>query len=61
VLIDKTGCVQNVIVLENTTGSKPCADAASAAAFKSRYFPARRGNVAEDAWIIIRMSFENQD
>lgn len=49
--VDKKGSVVKTVVLDNTTGSKRCADAASEAALKSRFFPARKNNKAVVAWI----------
>ncbi|MFQ5706443.1 MAG: TonB family protein [bacterium] len=49
--ITEKGNVSEVVVLENTTGSKACADAAVSAAYGSRFSPAREGNKPINFWI----------
>jgi TonB family protein len=49
--IDRTGRVINVVVLENTTGSSVCANAAKEAALKGRYIPAKKDGKPTDLWI----------
>jgi len=49
--IDQTGQVVDVIVLENTTGSSVCANAAEEAALKGRYIPAKKDGKPTDFWI----------
>lgn len=49
--INKTGQVINVIILENTTESTLCANAAKEAALKGRYIPAKRNGEPTDLWI----------
>ncbi len=49
--IDKTGKVVEVIVLENTTGSEKCAQAAIEAAYGSRFTPARERGKPVSHWI----------
>jgi TonB family protein len=55
--IDETGKVVKVIVLENTTNSNACADAAKAAALKGRYIPAKRDGKPTDLWIARTYTF----
>ncbi|MBN1351304.1 energy transducer TonB [candidate division KSB1 bacterium] len=55
--VDTDGKVIEIVVLENTTASKRCEKAARQAAFKSRFFPARKNNIAVAAWIIKSYSF----
>lgn len=49
--IDNTGKVIEVIVLDNTTNSSKCAEAAVEAAYGSRFFPAKENGEAVDTWI----------
>ena len=49
--INEQGKVINVIVMDNTTGSEKCAQAAVEAAYGSRFFPAKEGNKPVDYWI----------
>jgi len=49
--IDNKGKVVEVIVLDNTTSSEKCAQAAVEAAYGSRFRPAKEGNRAVDFWI----------
>lgn len=49
--INEKGKVINVIVMDNTTGSEKCAQAAIEAAYGSRFFPAEEGNKPVDYWI----------
>ena len=56
--VDKTGKVIDVVVLENTTDSKRCEDAAIAAARQCRYIPARQGNSNVNSWVTRTITFE---
>lgn len=56
--IDSTGKVIDVVVLENTTNSKRCAAAATIAAYKCRYIPARQGNKPIDSWTTRLITFD---
>ena len=49
--IDNKGKVVEVVVLDNTTRSEKCAQAAVEAAYGSRFRPAKEGNRAVDFWI----------
>lgn len=49
--IDDKGKVVEVIVLDNTTNSEKCAQAAVDAAYGSRFRPAKEGNRAVKFWI----------
>ncbi|MFQ5823676.1 MAG: energy transducer TonB [bacterium] len=49
--IDEKGYVVEVIVIENSTGSEKCAQAAIEAAYGSRFFPAREGKKPVGYWI----------
>ncbi len=49
--IDNKGKVVEVIVLDNTTSSEKCAQAAVEAAYGSRFRPAKEGNRAVNFWI----------
>jgi protein TonB len=49
--IDEKGRVVEVIVLQNSTGSEKCAQAAVEAAYGSRFLPAREGNKPVSYWI----------
>ncbi len=55
--IDGTGQVINVVVLENTTGSSVCANAAKEAALKGRYIPAKKDGKPTDLWITRTYTF----
>lgn len=55
--IDQTGRVIDVIVLENTTGSSECAKAATEAALKGRYIPAKKDGKPADLWIARTYTF----
>ena len=55
--VSKRGKVIEVVVLENTTGSEKCAQAAIEAAYGSRYFPAKEGNKFVSYWISQPYSF----
>jgi len=55
--IDQFGHVVDAIVLENTTGSNVCANAAKSAALKGRYVPARKNGQPADLWIIRTYTF----
>ncbi|RMF58816.1 MAG: TonB family protein, partial [Calditrichaeota bacterium] len=49
--VDEKGRVTEVVVVENTTGSEKCAQAAVDAAYGSRFYPAKEGNKAVSFWI----------
>jgi len=49
--IDKSGRVIDVVILENTTKSIICANAAKQAAMKGRYIPAKKNGKPTDLWI----------
>ncbi|MCG8605919.1 energy transducer TonB [bacterium] len=49
--IDEEGKVTEVVVLDNTTGSQKCQKAAVAAAYGSRFYPAKEGAKNIDYWI----------
>ena len=49
--IDDKGKVVEVVVLDNTTNSEKCAQAAVDAAYGSRFRPAKEGNRAVQFWI----------
>lgn len=49
--VDESGEVAEVIVLENSTGSEKCAEAAVAAAYGSRFYPATRDGKPVQYWI----------
>lgn len=55
--VDKTGQVINVVILENTTESTLCANAAKEAAMKGRYIPAKRNGEPTDLWITRTYTF----
>lgn len=55
--IDQFGHVVDAIVLENTTGSNVCANAAKSAALKGRYVPAKKNGQPADLWIIRTYTF----
>jgi len=61
VKIDESGKVTDVVVLENTTGSKRCAQAAIQAAYRWKYFPGRSGNTPKISWITQNFSFNIPD
>ncbi len=56
--VDKAGKVIDVVVLENTTNSKRCEDAAIAAAYQCRYIPARQGNKNVNSWMTRTITYE---
>lgn len=56
--VDAKGRVIDVVVLENTTQSEACADAARKAAFRTRYLPARQGAVSIASWTIRYFRFD---
>lgn len=58
--IDAKGKVLEVVVLENTTGSVKCAEAAIAAAYGSRFSPAREGSKAVSYWITQPYRFDSR-
>lgn len=49
--ISEKGIVEEVVLLENTTGSERCVTAAKKAAFKNRFSPARQKGRAIALWI----------
>ncbi len=49
--ISEKGIVEEVVILENTTGSERCVAAAKKAAFKNRFSPARQKGKAIPLWI----------
>jgi TonB family protein len=55
--VDRFGRVIDVLILENTTGSNACANAASDAAWKGRYIPAKKNGELADIWITRTYSF----
>lgn len=55
--VNKKGLVDDVVVLENTTGSPRCASAAKSAALKGRYIPAKQSKQPTDIWITRTYSF----
>jgi TonB family protein len=55
--IDQFGLVVEVIVLENSTGSAVCANAAKSAALKGRYVPAKKNGQPADLWITRTYTF----
>lgn len=55
--IDRFGRVIDVLVLENSTGSNTCSNAASEAAWKGRYIPAKKNGELTDIWITRTYSF----
>jgi len=55
--IDKSGQVINVVILENTTESTRCANAAKEAARKGRYIPAKKNGEPTDLWITRTYTF----
>ena len=56
--IDNKGKVVEVIVLDNSTSSEKCAQAAVEAAYGSRFRPAKEGNRAVNFWIIQPYRFD---
>jgi TonB family protein len=59
--IDATGKVAKAVVIENTTGSARCAEAARRAALASRFMPARDARGPVKYWLIqpYRFDFQN--
>lgn len=55
--INEAGSVDEVVILENTTGSSSCAKAAQEAAMKGRYIPARKSGEPTDLWITRTYTF----
>ena len=55
--IDQSGQVIDVVILENTTESALCANAAKEAAMKGRYLPAKRNGEPTDLWITRTYTF----
>ena len=58
VKINSNGKVVDVVVLENTTSSNRCAEAAMKAAYQCRYIPARRGNKTISCWTTRLIKFD---
>jgi protein TonB len=58
ILVDSLGKVTEVEVLENSTGSARCAQAAVEAAYGNRFIPAREGNKVVSSWVIKIYSFD---
>lgn len=56
--VDETGRVVEAIVLDNTTGSSKCAEAAKEAALGSRFLPAKERGKPVDYWIIQPYRFD---
>lgn len=56
--INENGDVTEVVVLENTTKSELCAEAAKLAALKCKYQPARRGKEYVSSWMSRVIKFE---
>lgn len=59
--VNEKGKVVDVVVLENTTGSEKCAQAAVEAAYGSRFFPAREGKKPVSYWISQPYRFDLKD
>lgn len=57
IYVNSKGKVEKVIILENTTGSTRCADAAKKAAFKNRFIPAKMKQKSIGMWIIKKYTF----
>lgn len=57
--VSEKGKVVEVVVIENTTNSSRCADAAIAAAYGSRFLPAREGSKAVSYWITQPYRFDS--
>lgn len=55
--IDQSGQVIDVMVLENSSGSDICANAARSAALKGRYLPAKKNGAPIDLWITRTYTF----
>lgn len=55
--INEAGLVDEVVILENTTSSSVCADAAKEAALKGRYIPAKKSGQPTDLWITRTYTF----
>ncbi len=55
--IDQSGRVIEVVILENTTGSVVCANAAKDAAIKGRYIPAKKNGKPTNLWILRTYTF----
>lgn len=56
--VDAKGRVIDVVVLDNTTQSESCADAARRAAFGTRYIPARQGGEPTPSWTVRTVRFD---
>lgn len=59
--IDRTGKVAEAVVIENTTGSSRCAEAALRAALASRFVPARNAKGPVPYWLIQSYRFDLQN
>lgn len=57
VKVDESGKVVNVVVLQNTTRNEACAQAAIAAAYRTRFRPAQTQAGPDTAWVVRRYSF----
>ena len=55
--INKHGRVERAIIIENTTNSEICANAAKTAALKCRYIPAKSSGKTVDIWITRTYTF----
>jgi TonB family protein len=55
--VDGSGKVVEAIILENTTNSSLCEQAAKAAALKCRYLPAKSAGKSIDVWITRTYTF----
>ncbi len=57
VKVDETGKVVRVVLLQNSTRDESCAQAAIAAAYRTRYRPAQTHAGSDTAWVVRRYSF----
>ena len=56
--INSQGKVVDVVVLENTTNSERCANAAKQAAYQCQYIPARQGKKTISCWTTRTIKFD---
>lgn len=56
-LINKTGRVESLEILENTTAADTCASLVREAAFKSRWIPAKVKDEAVNSWVVKEYKF----